>query len=132
MIDMKNNNIEDIEYKVRMYHDFTEPYTFDEDLDNIVTHRSYDEYVVHNKKTFYDVLDQFLDAPKKKLTEADIRKDFDAPSRKLSDTKVKVIQAYYNGRLELSKHIYAKLKKIDLSDITYEYPVVMKFKIPFE
>lgn len=118
-------------YRVKFFSDFTEPYSYSEDLDNIVTHKTYDEYVVHNEKTFYDTLNEFLDAPKKPLTSKDIRKDFDSPNRKISDTKVEAIKTYYNGRYTLSKKIYSTLKKIDFSKITSEQPVILKFNIPF-
>ena len=63
--DKKKNGA--LSFRVKMYHDFIEPYSYDEDYDNLVRRKSYDEYVVYDEKTFYDVLDEFLDAPKKKL-----------------------------------------------------------------
>ena len=120
-----------LEYKIKLSNDFTEPYMYGSDLSNIAIHRTTDEYVVYNEKTFYDALDEFLDAPKSKLSEKDIHKDFDSKNCILSDAKAEVIKEYYNGRYELSKKIYAKLKKIDFSKIDPYFPIVMKFKIPF-
>lgn len=130
---MKNNKSNDsLMYRIKLFSDFNEPYSYTEDLNNIVTRRSMDEYIVYDEKTFYDVLDGFLDAPKKKLTSKDIRKDFDAPDRKISDTKVKVIKTYYNGRFKLSEKVYSLLKKVDFSKISHECPLTFKFNIPFE
>lgn len=128
---MKISKSSNITYKVTQCNDFTEPYAHGEDVTNIVRHKTYDEYVTHDEKTFHDILNEYLDAPKKKLTTTSVRKDFDDVKRKLSDDKVEMIKKYYNGRYDLSKKIFAKLKNIDLGKIEVEYPVVMKFKIPF-
>ena len=128
---MKDNETKNLTYRVKMLSDFNEPYMYDK-IDNIVKHKTYDEYVVHDEKTFYDVLKEFLDAPDKKLTVEDIRKDFDSDRRKLSDVKVDTIRKYYNGRFDLSKKINNELKKVKFNKITHESPVVMKFNIPFE
>ena len=126
-MDKKSN----IRFKVVLHNDFTEPYSYGEDLDNLVQHKTHDEYITSDEKTFYKVLDEFLDAPKKKLTAKDIRKDFDSMNHVLSDEKVEVIRSYYNGRHSLSKKIYSELKKIDFSKIGIDFPVVMKYSIPF-
>ena len=73
----------------------------------------------------------FLDAPKKKLTETEIRKDFDDEHIKLTNDKVKVIMAYYNGRYDIAKKIDSTLNKIDINKIDVNYPVLLKFNIPF-
>ena len=130
MIHMKKTD-DNIKFKVMLYNDFTEPYSYGDDLDKCVCHRETNEYTAYDEKTFYKVLDDFLDAPKKKLTAKDIRKDFDDIRRKLSDEKVEVIRTYYNGRYDLSKKIHSKLDKIDFSKIDIDFPVVMKFNIPF-
>lgn len=127
---MKKTN-ENIKFKVLLCNDFTGPYSYGEDLNKCVRHRDTNEYTAYDEKTFYKVLDDFLDAPKKKLSAKDIRKDFDDIKRKLSDEKVEVIRTYYNGRYDLSKKIYSKLNKIDFSKIDIDFPVVMKFNIPF-
>lgn len=121
----------DLLYKVELYNDFTEPYSYGGDLSQIVTHRTHDEYIAHDFKTFCDVLDEFLDAPKKRLTDKDIRKDFDNAKRKLSNERVKVIKQYYNGRYDLANKVYASIAMAGLDHIEPGFPVVMKFNIPF-
>ena len=127
---MKNTH-NNIIFKVSLHNDFTEPYSYGEDLDKIVRHTETNEYVAYDEKTFYKILDDFLDAPKKKLSIEDVQKDFDVMKQKLSNEKIEVIRTYYNGRYDLSKQIYLKLKSVDFSKINANVPVVMKFSIPF-
>ena len=119
-------------YKVKLFNDFIKPYAYNEDASNMVRHKTYEEYVVYNVKTFRDVLSQFLDPPKKKLTTKDIHEDFDSPGRKISDANANCIKRYYNGRYSLMKHIDSELSKVDFSKIERKFPLVMKFNIPLE
>ena len=121
-----------LEYRVKLFNDFTEPFAYGEDLDKIVNHITYDAYVAYDYSTFCKALDEFLDAPSKKMTVADVRKDFDTSGRTLSKDKVKVIQSYYNGRYDLSKKIYKELAlKFDPESVDEEHPWKRKFNIPF-
>ena len=124
--------MKNIKYRVKLNNVFDEPYWQNDDLEKIVNHTSVDEYVTYNEGIFKAILDDFLDAPKKKLTADDIRKDFDDAHRPLSNGRIKVIAAYYNGRLALKKKIYAALKKIDVESIDKYSVVLLKFNIPFE
>ena len=119
-------------YRVKLLSDFTEPYSYDKDFDNIIRRKNIDDQTVYDEKTFYDVLDGCLDAPKKKLTSADIHRDFDAPSRKVPEDKVEAIKTYYNGRYDLAKKIYKILGKEDFNKIEADHPFILKFNIPFE
>lgn len=124
-----------IKYRVKLFNDFTEPYWMSDNPETspIVKHRCIDEYICDDDKVFKQVIDDFLDAPKKKLTEKDIRHDFDENrGHMLSDNKVKAIQIYYNGRLSLKKKVYADLAKIKASRMKAGSPVVLKYSIPFE
>ena len=124
-----------IKYRVKLHNDFTEPYWAQDNVESspAVSHICIDEYVTYDKKVFKDILDGFLDAPKKPLTEKDIRKDFDENrDTKLSAEKVNVIKAYYNGRLALKKKIDAALAKVDEKKLKKDFPVVLKYGIPFE
>ena len=38
---------------------------------------------------------------------------------------------YYNGRYDLMKKINDSLSKIDISNIKVNFPIMMKFNIPF-
>jgi len=122
-------------YRVKLFNDFVEPYWASDcpEKSSIVQHRNIEEYVAHDEKIFKQILDGFLDAPKKKLTEKEIRKDFDTNREpKLSDTRVNVIKAYYNGRLELKKRVDADLAKIDVKKMKKGFPTMLKYSIPFE
>lgn len=127
----KNKN-RSISFRVKMSHDCTEPYSYNEEYDNLVRHKTYDEYVVYDEKTFYNVLNEFFDAPKKPLTSKDIHIDFDSPGRVVSDAKVEMIKNYYNGRFKFLKKIHDTLKNVNFNKITHELPFTMKFNIPFE
>lgn len=117
-------------YKIRLENDWTEPLWNDEK--EICRHRLHDEYVVNSKNACVTVVDDFLDAPKKKLTEKDVRADFEGHGCKLSDARVQQIMDYYNGRLALRKKLMSKLDKINESKVDDNEPVVLKFKIPFK
>lgn len=122
-------------YRVKLFNDFTEPYWTSDDPENgpIVTHKCIDEYEMDNEKAFRDVLDGFLDAPNKPLTEKDIRKDFDENREpRLSSSRVEVIKRYYNGRLALKKQVYADLAKIDMKKMKIGFPKMLKYNISFE
>lgn len=124
-----------IKYRVKLYNDFTEPYWARDNIQDspIVSHVSVDEYVAYDKEVFRDILGDFLDAPKKNLTEKDIRKDFDENRNpRLSNEKVNVIKAYYNGRLALKKKVDAALAKVDEKKLKKDFPVILKYGIPFE
>jgi hypothetical protein len=96
-----------------------------------VSHVSIDEYVAYDKEVFRDILGDFLDAPKKNLTEKDIRKDFDENRNpRLSNEKVNVIKAYYNGRLALKKKIDAILAKVDEKKMKNDFTVIHILKKP--
>ena len=122
-------------YREKLHNDFTEPYWAYDNVENspAVSHICIDEYVTYDKNVFMDILDGFLDAPKKALTEKDIRKDFDENrDSRLSAEKVNVIKAYYNGRLALKKKVDAALAKVDEKKLKKDFPVVLKYGIPFE
>lgn len=122
-------------YRVKLHNDFTEPYWARDNVEDssIITHVNVDEYVTYDSKVFRDILDCFLDAPKKKLTSKDIHKDFDENcSRPLPDSKVNAIKTYYNGRLELKKKVDAALAKVDEDKLEAGFPAVFKYCIPFE
>ena len=85
-----------IKYRVKLFNDFTEPYWKRENVEESpeVEHKSIEEYTTYDKNAFRQILDEFLDAPNKKLTEKDIRKDFDVNrDPKLSVTRIGVIKA---------------------------------------
>lgn len=117
-------------YRVKLYSNFTEPYWFDENP--IVDHILSDEFMLYDYIIFRKIVDDFIDAPNEKMTDKDVRKQFDDAKRKLSDTKVKVIKTYYNGRFELKKRIDADLAKVDIKKIKKDFPVILKYGIPFE
>lgn len=122
-------------YRVKLFNDFTEPYWARDNIEDspIVQHNSVEEYIVYDYNVFKDILDGFLDAPKKKLTEKDIRKDFDENrEHKLSSSRIEAIKAYYNGRLTLKKKVDADLAKIDVKNLKKGFPVELKYNIPFE
>ena len=125
--DLKETNIK---YRVKLHNDFIRPYCSDNN--SLCNHINIDEYVVEDAEVFKTILNDFLDAPKRKLTEKDIRKDFDDENRRLSSDKVKTIMEYYNGRYDLMKKINDSLSKIDISNIKVNFPIMMKFNIPFE
>ena len=130
----KNKN-RSISFRVKMSHNFTEPYSYNEEYIDKLNSQSLTnqvEYVVYDEKTFYNVLNEFFDAPKKPLTSKDIHKDFDSPGRVVSDAKVEMIKNYYNGRFKFLKKIHDTLKNVNFSKITHELPFTMKFNIPFE
>lgn len=125
----KNNKIQ---YSVTLANDFIEPYFYEKE-DNIYRKRTIETNITTDEKTFYAILDGILDAPKKKLSNKDIHKDFDVNRKSpISEDKVETIKRYYNGRHDLSKEMYAKLKKIDFSKIDENHPYVLKYNIPFE
>lgn len=123
------------QYRVKLYNNFTEPYWKMNELKKspIVDHMNVDEYVTYDEAAFKDILDDFLDAPKKKLTEKEIRKDFDENrDPKLSESRVEVIKRYYNGRFDLRKKIYDDLNDIDVKRMKVGFPKMLKYGIPFE
>lgn len=122
-------------YRVKLFNDFTEPYweSNDPEKSPIVVHTCIDEYVAYDEDAFKKILADFIDAPKKKLTEKEIRKDFDENRNPtLSSGRVEVIKKYYNGRFDLKKKVDADLSKVDIKKMKPEFPVVLKYKIPFE
>ena len=122
-------------YRVKLFNDFTEPYWTSNDPENssLVDYKNSEEYVAYDEETFKNILYGFIDAPKKKLTDKEIRRDFDENhDPKMSDDAVNMIKAYYNGRLELKKKIDADLAKFDMHKIKKNFPVMLKYKIPFE
>ena len=122
-------------YKVKLFNNFTEPYWTSDDPEKspITMHKCIDEYVAYDEKVFRDILDGFLDAPKKALTEKDIRKDFDINREpRLSSSRVEAIKTYYNGRLALKKKVDADLAKIDVKKLKVGFPKMLKYNIPFE
>ena len=122
-------------YRVKLHNDFAEPYWASDNAESspIVDHICIDEYVCYDYDVFKDILDGFLDAPKKKLTEKEIRQDFDEHREpKLSANKVEAIKTYYNGRHDLKKKVYADLAKVDVKKIKKDFPIVLKYGIPFK
>lgn len=122
-------------YRVKLFNDFTEPYWERDNVEECpeVEHKNVDEYSTYDESAFRRILDDFLDAPEKKLTEKDIRADFDVNRMpKLSATRIEVIKAYYNGRLDLKKKIDADLAKIDAKKMKKGFPTLLKYGIPFE
>ena len=125
-----------IKYRIKLLNDFEEPYWASDNVQDApsVIHRNMDEYIVYDEKVFRSILDEFLDAPKKKLTEKEVRKDFDDEMRvhRLSKERVNAIMAYYNGRLALKNKVYSDLANIDTKKMKKDFPVVLKYCIPFE
>lgn len=122
-------------YRIKLYNDFTEPYwkVDNPETSPIVNHKLVDEYVTYNENAFRSILDDFIDAPNKKLTDKDIRKDFDENRKnRMSDNKVCEIKRYYNGRYDLKKKICNDLSKNDAKYIKIGFPVILKYCIPFE
>ena len=122
-------------YRLKQLNDFTEPYwALDNDENSpIVTHRNIDEYECYDYDIFMRMLEECLDAPKKKLTEKEIRQDFDTNREpKLSASRVEAIKAYYNGRLELKKKVCEDIAKIDIKKMKKGFPILLKYGIPFE
>ena len=117
-------------YRVKLYSNFTEPYWFDENP--IVDHILSDEFMLYDYTMFRKIVDDFIDAPAEKMTDKDVRKQFDDMNRKLSNAKVKVIKTYYNRRFELKKRIDSDLAKVNIKKIEKDFPVVLKYGIPFE
>ena len=124
-----------IKYRVKLFNDFTEPYWERDNAEESpeVEHKNIEEYTTYDKNAFRQILDGFLDAPNKKLTEKDIRKDFDVNrDPKLSATRIGVIKAYYNGRFDLKKKVDADLAKVDVKKMKKGFPTLLKYGIPFE
>lgn len=124
-----------IKYRAKLFNDFTEPYWERDNVEECprVEHKNIEEYTTYDKNAFRQILDGFLDAPNKKLTEKDIRADFDVNrDPKLSATRIEVIKAYYNGRLDLKKKVDADLAKIDAKKMKKGFPTLLKYGIPFE
>lgn len=120
-------------YKIKLFNCFIEPYWMSKDNYKTVNHTNYDEYVIYdNEKQFKQILNDFIDAPNKKLTSKTVNEDFGKYSEKLSDSKIKAIMAYYNGRYDLSKKIYSDLKSINAKKIKKNFPIVLKYIIPAE
>ena len=122
-------------YKVKLMNDFTEPYwsaNINKDK-YIVRHKNFDEYIAYDKDVLKTIVEDLVDAPKNMLTEEDIRKDFDNNRNpKMPASKIEAIMVYYNGRFELKKKIDSDLAKIDVKNLLPEYPVVLKYNIPFK
>lgn len=124
-----------MKYRVKLYNDFTEPYWARDNVEEcpVVEHKSVEEYVAYDKLTFEKILEDLVDAPKKKLTDEEVRKDFDTSYQpKLSDSRVEVIKAYYNGRLKLKKKIDSDLAKVGIDKMKKGFPAMLKYNIPFE
>lgn len=124
-----------IKYRVKLFNDFTEPYLERDNVEECprVEHKNIEEYTTYDKNAFRKILDEFLDAPNKKLTEKEIRKDFDVNrDLKLSATRIEVIKAYYNGRFDLKKKVDADLAKVDVKKMKKGFPTLLKYGIPFE
>ena len=124
-------------YRIRVHNDFSEPYwgtTGHLEKSPIVNHVSCEEYSVDNdKQAFKKIIDDMLDAPKKQLTEKDVRQDFDANrEQKMSSACVDAVKKYYNGRLKLKKKIITDLDKIDLSKLSKSSSIKLKYDVPFE
>lgn len=126
-----------ITYRIRVHNDFSEPYwgtTGSPEKSPIVNHVNYEEYSVDNdKQAFKKIIDDTLDAPKKPLTEKNVRQDFDANrEQKMSNACVDAVKKYYNGRLKLKKKIITDLGKIDLSKLSKSSSIKLKYNVPFE
>lgn len=122
-----------IKYRVKLHNDFDAPYWKNDDLSKMAKHLSIDEYITYDEDVFNDILVDFIDAPKKKLTSEDVQKDFgENRTTKISEKCIDAIKAYYNGRFELKKRVDSMLKKINIDKIDEATPVMMKFNIPFE
>ena len=124
-----------MKYRVKLFNDFSEPYWMSDDPSRspVVNHVCSDEYVTYDEFTFKKILADFIDAPNKKLTDKEIRNDFDTNrDPKLSNSRIEVIKKYYNGRYALKKRIDSDLAKIDVKKMKPEFPIVLKYKISFE
>ena len=127
--------MKNIRYRVKLHNDFTEPYWKSDGVEHspVVQHKSIDEYVAYDEAVFRSVLDDFLDAPDKKLSDKDVQRDFSSSrGTPLSRSRVDAIKAYYNGRLALKKKVHADLAKVDVKKLKAGFPVMLKYCIPRE
>ena len=117
-------------FRAKLCNDFNEPYWAKCRNENkpIVRHVCLDEYTTSDFTVFKDILDGFLDAPKKKMTAEDVRKDFGI---NVSDSRVEAILEYYNGRFHLKNVVDAEVKDA-MSKARPDFPVVLKYDIPFK
>ena len=121
-----------LKYRIKKLDDFTEPYCKSDFKNNqLVDHVCYDEYETYDKDIFYSILNDFIDAPKKKLTQNDVKRDFESSEQTLSENSINKILTYYNGRFDLSKKINNDIKKA-IKNVKMNFPVVLKYDIPFE
>ena len=121
-----------LKYRIKKFDDFTLPYwKSDFKNDQLVNHVYYDEYETYDKDIFYSILNDFIDAPKKKLTKNDVKHDFESSEQTLSENNINKILTYYNGRFDLSKKINNDIKKA-IKNVKMNFPIVLKYNISFE
>lgn len=115
-----------MKYRVKTFNDWTRPYSFMSDGDGqTVRERQTDEYETDDADLAVSIVRDWLDAPDRDMTEDDVRKQFDSPSRRVEDRYITGIMNYYNGRLR----IFEKFKK-DFENATEG--AAMKYDIPYE
>lgn len=95
-------------YKIRVYSKFRDIYP---NMDDVILYKDNNEYEEIKDSSIEKILADVLDVPSKKLTEEQVRKDFETPSLPpISDENVKGIAAYYNRRKDLYDEIIGQIK----------------------
>lgn len=95
-------------YKIRVYSKFRDIYP---NMDDVILYKDNNEYEEIKDSSIEKILADVLDVPSKKLTEEQVRKDFETPSLPpISDENVKGIASYYNRRKDLYDEIIGQIK----------------------
>lgn len=95
-------------YKIRVFSKFRDIYP---NMDDVILYKDNNEYEEIKDSSIEKILADVLDVPSKKLTEEQVRKDFETPSLPpISDENVKGIAAYYNRRKDLYDEIIGQIK----------------------
>lgn len=95
-------------YKIRVYSKFRDIYP---NMEDVILYKDNNEYEEIKDSSIEKILADVLDVPSKKLTEEQVRKDFETPSLPpISDENVKGIAAYYNRRKDLYDEIIGQIK----------------------
>ncbi len=95
-------------YKIRVYSKFRDIYP---NMDDVILYKDNNEYEEIKDSSIEKILADVLDVPSKKLTEEQVRKDFETPSMPpISDENVNSITSYYNRRKDLYDEIVGHIK----------------------
>lgn len=118
-------------YTVKLYNDFTAPYFFAEDREQC-NHISFEQYTFSTIDMCRQCVKDFLDVPEAELTFEEVKKDWSDHKYPISDEKLKEIQAYYNGRLDIYNKVLLDLAAvesygIDGDSIELRYDIPHKF-----